>query len=301
MNIINFNQALNDALNFLIKNQAPKINFKKLNFPIVVGSGNAYNTGLILFAKQPAVFASESTFKEVIKNYQPLIKKKIIKQAVVISASGAKDSTWEIQLAKKYKLKTLLLTCVENSPAAKVADQVKIFKKIPEPYTYNISTYLNMILSASPEKPKDILNFLKKIKLAKNFKNYASYAFILPDNYAPVARMILAKADELFGPHVAIRAFTSGDARHAKFINRTKKELVISFGEPNHFFGEPKHRLDLALPKNHDFGLIFSLAYALLGKIQEVKPPYFKNNIKKYCSDYGPKAYGKNEKLNLIS
>jgi len=45
---------------------------------------------LILFADQPAIFADENSFKKIIKIYQPLIAKKIIKQAVIISASGEK-------------------------------------------------------------------------------------------------------------------------------------------------------------------------------------------------------------------
>ena len=75
---------------------------------------------------------------------------------VVISASGEKDAVWEVELAKKSGLKTVLITCSPDSSAAKMADQVFAYKKLPEPYTYNTSTYLGMILSATSEKAENI-------------------------------------------------------------------------------------------------------------------------------------------------
>jgi hypothetical protein len=43
--------------------------------------------------------------------------------------------------------------------------------------------------------------------------------------------MLDIKRHELFGPKVSLRAFSFGEARHAKFVIRDKKELVISFGK----------------------------------------------------------------------
>jgi hypothetical protein len=300
MEIINLNQAVYNALNFFQKNPPTPIHLRNLNFPLVVGSGNAYNTGFILFNGMPALFANESNLEQILKNYKPLFEKKIIRQAVVISASGAKDSVWELEAAKKHGLKTILLTCTPDAPAVKVAGHHIVYNKLPEPYTYNVSTYLGMILSVTGEKPATILKFLQNLKINKNFKKYKSYAFILPNEYAVICRMITAKADELWGPHIAIRAFTQGRANHAKFINRTKDELVITLGDKNNYFGEAMHRLDLKLPKKFDAGLMFCLVYILLGGIQEAKPAYFKKNIAKYCATYGPQAYGKKEAFGVI-
>jgi len=300
MKIPNLNNTVSEALNFFSKNYPAKLNLKTVKFPLVVGSGNAYNTGLILFDNQPALFASESNLKETLKNYSDLFKKKIIKDVIIISASGAKDSIWEIKAAKKLKLKTTLLTCEINSPAAKIADKVIVYRKLPEPYSYNVSTYLGMILSKSQEDPKKIISFITNTHPARNFKKYSAFAFILPDKYAAIGRIILAKADEIFGPHITVRAFSAGDAAHAKFINRSKNELVISLGMINSYFGDPNHRLDIELPKHNGPALMFCLVYALLGKIQELKPSYFKNNIKKYCNDYGPKAYDTTQNFKVI-
>jgi hypothetical protein len=299
--IINLDQGVIRALEFFSHNRLPKLNLNNFSFPIVVGSGNAYNTGQILFSGRPAIITDESTFRRTIENYKGLINKKIIKEVIVISASGEKDSVWELELAKKYKLKTILLTCSPNSSASKIADQVIIYPKIAEPYTYNISTYLGMVLSATGENPKNILNFIKKLKLETGFKNYNSYAFVLPDDFIAVTPMLDIKKSELFGPKLSLRAFSFGQARHAKFVVRDKKELIITLGaEKNLYFGDPQSRWQIKLPAKVDFAFILCLTYYLAGKIQESKPAYFKNNIKNYCQDYGPQAYGSKGKFDLI-
>lgn len=299
--IINLDKAVLNALEFLSKQKLPRLNLKKLNFPLVVGSGNAYNTAQVLFSGQKAIIADESTFKEVIKKYKDFISKKIIKEVVVISASGEKDSVWELELAKKYKLKTILLTCTPGSTASKIADEVYVFPKVAEPYTYNVSTYLGMFLSFSSERPQEITKFIKKIKLFKDFKKFKSFSFVLPDEFIFITPMLDIKKSELFGPLLSIRAFSFGHARHAKFVIRDKDELVITLGaEKNKYFGEEKSRWQIALPKQTDFALVLCLTYYLIGKIQETKPAYFKNNIENYCKDYGPRAYGKKGSFKVI-
>lgn len=300
MKLINLDENVLQALNFFIKIKLPKLDLSQFKLPFVVGSGNAYNTGQILFSKQAAILADESNFKEIIKAYIPVIKKGLIKQALVISASGEKDSVWELELAKKHNLKTTLFTCNKNSSAAKIADKIYVYHKISEPYTYNVSTYLGMILSGTDENPQQIKEFIKKIKLPEDFKNYVSYSFVLPDKYLNICPMLDIKKSELFGPHLSLRAFSQGHARHAKFVIPWEKELVISLGDKNNFFGHPQHRWDISLPKFANFGTVLSLTYYLIGKIQSVKQKWFKENIANYCLDYGPKAYGSVKPFDVI-
>jgi len=300
MKLINLNQAVYNALKFFSKNKLPQAQFKKIQFPLVVGSGNAYNTGTILFAKQPAIFADESNFKAILKKYHALLKKRVIKEAVIISASGEKDSVWELEAAQKHKLKTTLLTCSPDSSAAKIAGKVISYRKLSEPYTYNTSTYLGMILSLTKESPEKILSFLKTVKLPRNFRNYTSYTFVLPDQFIEICDMLNIKGRELFGPHLQVRAYSEGHSRHAKFVHRDRNELVIGLGVKNKYFGDSKSRVDIKTPKNADFGLILCLGYSIIGQIQEVKPPYFQKNIKKFCQDYGPKAYSHSKPFEVI-
>lgn len=278
------------ALEYFRSVKIPRLDLKKYPFPIVVGSGNALNAGMAIFGQQKAVFASESNFKEILKRYRDLIKKKQISHGIIISASGEKDSVWEIKAAHKAGLKTVLLTCSSESSAAKIAEEVHVFPKLAEPYTYNTSTYLAMFLASGQEKVAMIEKYILTLKLPKNFKKYRAYAFILPDELAAIAPMLEIKKSELFGSNVSLRAFSDGESRHAKFVIQSKDELVISFGK-NIYFGHPQHRLELIPPKTAGKAWAMAVSYFLIGLIQNSKPDYYRQNIKKFCTDYGYKAY----------
>ncbi len=299
--IISLDENVLQALEFFIKNPPPVFNINDYNLPFVVGSGNAYNTGLILFSENSAIFADESNFKKLLPAFSDAIKNKLITNAIIISASGGKDSVWEIEIAKKYNLHTTLLTTKANSDAAKIADKTYVFKSIDEPYTYNVSTYMGMILSATKENPVEILEFIKNIKLPDKFDDYKAYSFVLPDKYLNICPMLDIKKSELFGPNLSLRAFSQGHARHAKFVIRSKNELVISLSHKNEYFGDPESRWDLlSIPENFDFAAVMAITYYIVGKIQISKTQYYKENIKNYVNDYGPKAYGLDKPFDLI-
>ncbi|MFA6514515.1 MAG: hypothetical protein WCT50_04500 [Patescibacteria group bacterium] len=291
-------ESVISALDFFIKNTPPKLNLENTGQPFVVGSGNAYNAGKMLFSLRPAIFASESNFKQKLAAHLSLIKSGVIKRAIIISASGEKDAAWEVAEAEKYGLETTIMTCNSNSAGAKLADEVVVYRKVPEPQTYNISTYLGMLLSASDEKAKNIKDFIKKIKLPKDFGKYKAYAFIVPDEFSELTPMLDIKKHELFGPHLSIRSFSCGEARHAKFVMPWNEELVISLGD-NKYFGLPGSRFKIKMPKKYGAGLVMALTYYLIGKIQAAKTPYYKKNIAKFCIE-GPKAFGKKEPFDII-
>ncbi len=296
MNIISLDQNVLQALDFFIKNPPPLIKVEQFKSPFVVGSGNAYNTGIALFSGKNAVLADESNFRLVMKHAETKTKDGVLKDAVVISASGGKDSVWEIELAKKYGLKTTLLTTKAQSRAAKIADTIIVFKSIPEPYTYNVSTYMGMMLGATHENPSSIKKFIEDLRMPDNFSRHTSYAFVVPDDFLPVCAMIDIKKSELFGPYLSLRAFSQGHARHAKFVIRSAEELVISLGQKNEYFGEPEHRWDINIPDDFNFAAVMATTYYIIGKIQESKPPYYKKNIERYVNEDGPLAYGPNTK-----
>lgn len=300
MNIPSLNENVLKALDFFIANPPVKLDLGQFKMPFVVGSEGAYFTGRHLFSGRSAIHANESNFKDLTDSYSDVIKNGLVKDAVIISASGEKDAIWEIDYAKRNNLRAALLTCSPESAGARIADQVIAYKKIAEPYTYNFSTYFGMVISVTGENPKKIKEFLEKIKLPAGFKNYEYYSFVLPDQYEYVCQQLKTKDDELFGPRSKIRAYTEGKARHAKFVVRWDKELVIGLGIKNKYFGEPNGRFDIKVPAWADIGFMMALGYYLAGLIQESKEPYFKKSIEKYCKDYGPKAYGKNEPFDSI-
>lgn len=298
--IPDLDQIVLNGLSFLSKNGLNKITaIKKLSWPLVVGSGNAFHAGRILFKNQATIFADESNFRQQLKAVRPLIKKGLIKEAVIISASGEKDAVWEVKAAKQAGLSTHLLTCQANSTAARLADTHQVFPKAPEPYSYNFSTYLSMILSVSKESPIAIKNYLLRLKRPKEFLSYKYFSFILPDEFRVIADMLTVKDDELFGPYSSLRAYSKGQARHAKFICQSKQELVISFG-PNKFFGPAKQRWSIKLPKDAQDGLALSLAYYLVGLIQASRTPHFKRGLPEYCLTTGPRPYGRKNPFPII-
>lgn len=297
--IDSLNISVLKALDVLRQIKLPQFKPKAYDFPIVIGSGNAYNTAQVIFSNQKAIFANESNAQEIFNRYKKLIKNGSISHAIIISASGEKDSIWEIKAAKKAGLETILLTCSPGSSAAKIANKILIFPKLSEPYTYNFSTYLSMITAASQENLAQIEQYILRLKIPKKFQSYKSYAFVLPDAYASLAPMIEIKKSELFGPNVSIRAFSYGEARHAKFVIREADELVISFGE-NKYFGLTKSRWKIKENKLMGPAFIMSLSYFLVGLIQTAKPDYFKQNIEKFCQDYGYKSYPNSKPFPII-
>lgn len=295
-NIINLDENVLLALDFFAKNPPPSVNVDELKSPFVVGSGNAYNTGSIIFSGKDAILADESNFRSIIASSDKKAQDGLLRDAVVISASGGKDSVWEVELAKEHGLKTTLLTTKAQSDAANVADRVIVFKSIPEPYTYNTSTYMGMLLGATHEDPLRIRELIESLKFPDNFADHKGYAFVVPDQFMQVCPLLDIKKSELFGPHVSIRAFSQGHARHAKFVIQTPQELVISLGQKNEHFGDPDHRWDINLPEDSNFATIMAVTYYIVGRIQASKPPYFKENIARYVSQDGPKAYGPDTK-----
>ena len=85
------------------------------------------------------------------------------------------------------------------------------------------------------------------------------------------------------------RVFTAEQAKHAKTIVLSEKELFISFGWKNDLFG--KHRWDVPLPIGTGYGMLMALGYYVIGKIQKQHPPYFKENIERYCKE-ASKVFG---------
>ena len=169
-----------------------------------------------------------------------------------------------------------------------------VFPKNREPYTYNTSTYLGMILARTRENPADILDFIKNTvepSLLRNFADFSSYTFIMPPEFEAERGMLRTKFDELFGPYILGRIFTSEEIKHAKTVVTSGDELFISFGVPNEHFGLPKNRLNLPLPEDAKAGAMLAISYFVIGKIQKAHPPYFKNSIVTYA-EQAAKIFG---------
>ena len=252
--------------------------------PLVVGSANAHAVSKILFGDTFARYAEEGDFEENLKMFTDR------DCVVIVSASGGKHAVRIAELMTKQELPTWLLTNNKNASAKEFVDDDKIvvFPKNREPYTYNTSTYLSMILSQTKENPEEIYTHIDSIKkhIPKDLGKYTAFILTVPSEFDEVRSMFRTKFDELFGGNVTGRVFTDEEIKHAKTVVPSDKELVIHFGgsREGHSIDKGDH-LFIPIRKGASYGEMLSVGYFVIGKIQEAHPAYFKENIVEYTKD----------------
>lgn len=267
------------ALELFSDTKLPKIDIP-LKRPLVIGSANAEYAGRIVFGDTDAVFADESSFEDQLATVPE------IDGAVVVSASGSKHA---IEIAKTLKNRNIpawLFTCSESALAREFFDddKVLVFPKNREPYTYNTSTYLGMILAKTKEDPRAIQAFIdthiSPSDLMPMLSSSVGFTFVLPGDRGELRYMLRTKFDELFGIKVPGRFFTTEEFKHAKSVVRDPGELFVNMTE--RALGV-ENELRLSLPDG--YGGALATTYYLVGLIQRSKPPYFKENIDRYCEE----------------
>jgi hypothetical protein len=249
---------------------------------LIVGSVNAAAAGKIVGERRNAIFADESDYAEVLATTNS------IQAALLISASGGKHA---IEIAKHFKqrsIRTILITHNNNALAREFIESsdVFIFPKNREPYTYNTSTYLGVILASTQEDPHAIRAYIENSiapVIPDTFADYDAFYITLPSPFRHVVPMLMAKFDELFAPRVSGRVFTVDHAKHATTVVESPKEFFISFGEDEVLFGPADRRLVIPLPPSVSYGLLMAASYYVIGCIQKQHPPYFKEGIVDYC------------------
>lgn len=272
------------ALELFTETPVPEIDFQAFARPLVVGSGNAAVTGCLLYSHVDAVFADESSYIEKLDTYPD------IDGAILISASGSKHAIPIAAELERRQIKTILLT---NNPEAPVKsqliqDDVFVFPKNREPYTYNTSTYMGMLLSRTGEDPGVILDYIVTTiqpLIPNDFARYGAYYIIVPEQFSGMREMIATKFNELFGPRVMGRVFTLEQTKHAKTVITLDTELFISLGEENTLFGKPENRLHIPLPLDANYATFMAVSYYMVGALQKQLPPYYKNRIQEYVKE----------------
>jgi hypothetical protein len=280
----NLDTVVMGALELFSNIELPKINTAVYKKPLVVGSGNAEATAKIVYAKSEAIFASESNFE------QKLIDFPEIDGVVIVSASGSKHAPVIAKVAKRYNKHVSLITNTADSPASLELDNLHeydqyVLPKNREPFTYNTSTYMGMILGATGENPATIADFIKTNTAEVNFPDlsqFNKYYFIVPNRFSGIIRMLQIKFIELFGRNVANTIETVDYVIHATALVPSD-ELFVSFGEPNTTWGVEHNRITVPLPENCDYAAMMAIGYWTVGQIQKAQPQYFKQNVEAYC------------------
>jgi len=282
-NIPDLDLAVLGALELFQKEPLPKLSLDIYKRPLVVGSGNAEATGKIIFQDFDAIFASESDYEAKLKAIEN------IDGVVLVSASGEKHAPIIAKTAKKYNKHVTLITNSRDSSANKELDHKHeydeyIFPKNREPYTYNTSTYMGMILGYTGENPTEIYTFIQN-QLSKvtfpDLARYDKFYLIVPPQFSGIIRMLEVKFIELFGRNIARDVETSEYVPHATTV-APSDELFISFGYENKTWGKPENRLNIPLPENAKYGAMMAVGYYVVSQIQKQHKPYFKENIASY-------------------
>ncbi|HET6622578.1 MAG TPA: hypothetical protein VFG56_01440, partial [Candidatus Saccharimonadales bacterium] len=208
---------------------------------------------------------------------------------VLVSASGGKHAPIIAKAAKDHGKHVTLLTNTINSPTRQALDEADlteyVFPKNREPYTYNTSTYLSMILGKTGEDPAAISRFIEEhvVSLSlPDFSNFDKYYLVVPPEFSGIIRMLEVKFIELFGRNIARDVESSEYVRHATTV-APANELFISFGQSNQTWGKPENRFDVPLPESADYGAMMAVGYYVIAQIQKAQPAYFKDNIVAYC------------------
>lgn len=271
------------ALEMLADKDLPEIDVSNFKRPLVVGSGNAEATGRVIFGESDAVFASESTVDEKLANISD------IDEVIIVSASGAKHAPIIAKAARQAGKHVTLITNSPNSPARQelAKDELTdhVFPKNREPYTYNTSTYMSMLLGYTRENPAAIYKFISEnvanLQLP-DFSKFTKYYLIVPTKFAGIITFLQIKFIELFGRNVARDVGTTESILHANTV-APAEEIFISFGEPNDTWGKPENRLNVPLPDNANYAAMMAVGYYIIAQIQKAQPQYFKQNIASYC------------------
>jgi hypothetical protein len=285
--LINLDECVINALDLFSApdTQFPQPDLAKFERPLVVGSGNAIATGRVIFNAYDAVFADESGYKGKLDAIES------IDGVVLLSASGGKHAPGIAKAAKATGRNIVLFTCNPSPLAKNDVNELYVFPSRPEPYTYNTSTYMGMMMGCMIDDPKvearRILDHIRNVvdpavtRLGKKLGDYDAFFVLVPEEFDPIRVMLTTKFVELFGRRIARDVFTWEQSKHATTVVEAPKELFLAFGHENTTLG--KERLNILLPPNPTYPAILAVGYYVIGKIQAQKPPWFKESIESFA------------------
>jgi hypothetical protein len=285
-NLPNLDEVVLGALSFLSTTGVPTFPDISAKRPLVVGSGNAFVTGRILFEQYDALYADEGGYTSLLERFEA------IDAVCLISASGAKHAVRIADDAVARGKEVYLFTSHADAPARNHIpdDHVFVFPHIREPYTYNTSTYLALLLSRTGESPQGILEYIETHiapYVPHDIGKYSAYMLLADPKFENVLPYFKTKFDELFGPLVTGRAFTLEEVKHAKTVITSSEEATIVFGTAQAEYGEAGGRITVPLPLGAGPAALMMIGYYIIGRIQAGKHPYFKERIRAYVETAG--------------
>ncbi len=285
--LIDLDQGVLNALNLFLDpvTEFPRPNLKQFQRPLVVGSGNAIATGRIIFDSYDAVFADEGSYKGKLDAI------KSIDGVVLLSASGGKHAPIIAKDVKAAGRKIILFTCNPSPLAKNDVSELHVFPSQAEPYTYNTSTYMGMLMACLIDDPRaearKILDHIHNVvdptlqQWGKRLGDFNAFYLLVPEEFDLIRIMLATKFVELFARRIARDVFTWEQSKHATTVVETPRELFLAFGRENTTFG--KDRLNIPLPENATYPAIMATGYYVIGRLQAQKPAWFKEGVESFA------------------
>lgn len=285
--LIDLDECVISALNLFADpaTEFPKPDLTQFKRSLVVGSGNAIATGRVIFDTMDAVFADEGGYQTKLDAIEG------IDSVILFSASGGKHAPVIARDVKARGRKIILFTCNPNALARGDVDECHVFPSRPEPYTYNTSTYMGMMMACRIDDPKAeakrTLEFIRNEvdpaleRSGKRLGDHDAFYLLVPEAFDLVRVMYATKFVELFARRMARDVFTWEQSKHATTVVETPGELFISFGRENTSFGT--ERLHVPLPEDASYPAAMAVGYYVIGKLQKQKPDWFKQSIEGFA------------------
>jgi hypothetical protein len=285
--LMDLDQCVLNALDLFLDpaTEFPRPNLRQFQRPLVVGSGNAIATGRIIFDSHDAVFADEGGYKGKLEAIRS------IDGVVLLSASGGKHAPLIAKDVKAAGRKIVLFTCNPAPLAENDVSELRVFPSRPEPYTYNTSTYMGMLMACLIDDPRaeaqKILDHLRTVvdpalrKWGQRLGDFDAFYLLVPEEFDLIRIMLATKFVELFARRIARDVFTWEQSKHATTVVETPKELFLAFGRENATFG--RDRLNIPLPQKATYPALMATGYYVIGKLQSQKPAWFKEGIESFA------------------
>jgi hypothetical protein len=281
--IMNLDVCVLRALQYLRehKDQIREFQPETDGLTLVAGSGNAILTGQYIHRNAPAVYANQDDFEDVWLRFGGRDR---IDQLTLMTATGGRDAVTIARYFQEHGLaRRRLVTNTPDAQAAPFCTDVIVLPQMPgEPHTYNVSTYMSMLVANSGEDPEAILACVESLEVPRDIGDYPAYYFLVPAEYEPVAEMFNIKFREIFGSHVYGRASTEAHANHGLFVNRSNEELVVGLNVDNPWRGYRRVNLHVPCIGDDTPGALLAAGYYLIGQIQRRKPSWFRENLFDY-------------------
>ena len=249
---------------------------------LVIGSQNGYLTGRIIYRFANRNF---SYAKEVLAQYEIDKKKEVAEDVTIVSASGSRNIVTIARYALNQDLRVNAIVCSPDSDLKKEFgnDINEIYVPvIDEPLTINTVTYGKMIQGVTHEDIYDIRKFVELLKEPKGgYSNYKAFVLLFPDHMPEVAAMVDWKLEEMLGRIVGSLATNLTNFQHGADIVDFEKEIYVSIGVENNYYGSPERRFRINVPGH--FGPLGFLmtGYWIVGQIQK-NHPGFQRDLKNY-------------------